>query len=323
MNRSVQIVLGLLLVLANATAAWAVNQPPAKAGANAKTVKWAGCGITKLAFMDELSKAYEKKTGIKVVYDKGDSPLDGAISGIQDVNNGKFGLGGSCRTNIESIPEERNVNQIPVAWDAIAFITHTINPVDSITTKQAQDIYLGKIKNWKQLGGPDEPIELFARRGKLSGVGRSLREMLFANYDQDFPGVTHVVESTGPLEKGVVETPYSLGATGISSAQRRAKDGTVKILKLNGMEPTFENIRSGKYVMYRPLYLVTKFSAVEQDIKDFVSYAVSREGQDVIRQTGTVPYSDAIGLVMKQIEQYDAATEKGLFNTQTNVERKN
>ena len=321
MIRSTQVVIGLLLALTGSSLVWAVTQPAAKTTGN-KTIKWAGCGITKLAFMDELSKAYEKKTGIKVIYDKGDSPLDGAISGIQDVNNGKFGLGGSCRTNIESIKDERNVNQIPVAWDAIVFITHTINPVDNITTRQVQDIYLGKIRNWKELGGPNEPIELYVRRGKLSGVGRSLRELLFANYDQEFPGATRIVESTGPLEKGVVETPYSLGATGISSAQRRAKDGTVKILKLNGMEPSFENIRSGKYVMYRPLYLVTRFTDVDPEIKKFVSYAVSREGQDVIRNTGTVPYSEAIGLVNKQIEQYDQATEKGLFSTATNPERK-
>lgn len=315
MNGSMQVVMGILLVLTVNSTVCAATQPATKA-VGGKTIKWAGCGITKLAFMDELSKAYEKKTGIKVVYDKGDSPLDGAISGIQDVNNGKFGLGGSCRVNIESIREERNVNQIPVAWDAIVFITHTINPVDNITTRQIQDIYLGKIKNWKELGGPNEPIELYVRRGKLSGVGRSLRELLFANYDQDFPGATKIVESTGPLEKGVVETPYSLGATGISSAQRRAKDGTVKILKLNGMEPSFENIRSGKYVMYRPLYLVTRLSDVDAEIKKFVTYAVSREGQDVIRNTGTVPYSDAIGLVNKQIEQYDMAAEKGLFSTE-------
>lgn len=321
MNRSLQVFGVTLLVLASNAMVWAASQPTVKAG-NKAIIKWAGCGITKLAFMDELSKAYEKKTGIKVVYDKGDSPLDGAISGIQDVNNGKFGLGGSCRTNIETIKEERNVNQIPVAWDAIVFITHTFNPVDNITTKQAQDIYLGKIKNWKELGGPNEPIVLFVRRGKLSGVGRSLREMLFANYDQEFPGATRIVESTGPLEKGVVETPYSIGATGISSAQRRAKDGTVKILKLNGMEPTFGNIRSGKYVMYRPLYLVTRFSDVDPEIKKFVSFAVSREGQEVISKTGTVPYSAAIGLVNKQIEQYDAATEKGLFSTEANLEHK-
>jgi phosphate transport system substrate-binding protein len=315
MSIFIRVMTSLLLLSAHFAAVAAVSEPPKTAGTT-KTIKWTGCGVTKQAFMDELTKAYEKKTGIKVVYDKGDSPLDGAISGIQDVNNGKFGLGGSCRTNLESVAEERNVNQVPLAWDALVFITHVMTPVDNITTKQAQDIYLGKIKNWKEVGGPNEPIELIVRRGKLSGVGRGLRELLFANYDQDFPGATRIVDSTGPLEKAIIETPYSLGATGISSAQKRVKEGLVKILKLNGMEPSFENIKSGKYVMYRPLYLVTKLSAVDKDIKDFISYA------EVIRKTGTVPYSDAIGLVMKQIEQYDAATEKGLYNTQTNAERK-
>ena len=93
---NMRILMGFLLVSANCTTAWAVTESPAKPASSAKIIKWAGCGITKLAFMDELAKAYERKSGVKIVYDKGDSPLDGAISGIQDVNNGKFALGGSC-----------------------------------------------------------------------------------------------------------------------------------------------------------------------------------------------------------------------------------
>ena len=285
---------------------------------NGTVLKWAGCGITKHAFMDELSKAYEKKTGVKIVFDKGNSPLDGSISGIQNINNGEFQLGASCRANIESLPEERNVYQVPVAWDAIVFITHPSNPVESITTKQAQDIYMGRVTNWKQLGGPDATIELFDRSGKLSGVGRNLRELLFANYDQEFVNVRHIVPSTGPLEKGIESTPYSLGATGISSAHRRK----VKILNLNDKEPNFENIRTGQYLMYRPLYLVSKGYNADPIVKDFVTFAISREGQDVIRKTGTVPYTDSLGLVMKQIEEYDVANKKGLFSTATDQEIK-
>ncbi len=302
-------------------AAVQADAEPAKP-AKPNTIAWAGCGITKAAFMDELSKAYEKKTGIKVVFDKGDSPLDGSISGIQDINSGKFALGASCRANIDTMSEERDVHQVPVAWDALVFIVHPNITIDTVSTQQVKDIYLGKITNWQQLGGPNHTIELYDRRGKLSGVGRNLRELLFADYNQEFPGVKHIVQSTGPLEQGIEKTPFSFGATGISSAQRRAKDGKVKILKLNGKEPSFENIKTGQYVMYRPLYMVSKGIAAEKPVKEFISFALSREGQDVIRSTGTVPYSDAMGLVMKQIEQYDVATEKGLFTTQTNVERK-
>jgi phosphate transport system substrate-binding protein len=120
------------------------------------------------------------------------------------------------------------------------------------------------------------------------------------------------------LEKGIESTPYSLGATGISSAHRRK----VKILKLNDKEPNFENIRTGQYLMYRPLYLVSQGANADPLVKDFVTFAISREGQDVIRKTGTVPYTDSLGLVMKQIEEYDVANNKGLFSTATEQELK-
>jgi phosphate transport system substrate-binding protein len=287
-----------------------------KSAADPNTLNWNGCGITKYAFMDELARAYEKKSGVKLVFNKGKSGLDGSIAGIQDVNAGLSAVGASCRANIESMADERNVYQVPVAWDAIVFVVHPSNPVNSITFQQAREIYLGNVNRWKELGGKDQPIELYVRRGKLTGVGRVLRELLFANYNQEFTGAKHIMASSGPLEEAIEKDPNAIAATGISSAQRRAKEGKVKILKLNGKEPNFENIKSGQYVMYRPLYLVSNGVAADPRVKDFITFALSREGQDVIRKTGSVPYSDAMGLVMKQIEQYDSAAEKGLFTTQ-------
>lgn len=278
----------------------------------ANTLKWAGCGISKLAFMAELSKAYEKKTGIKI-----DLKGGGATAGIRQVTDGQVDIGASCRANLEGAVEERNAYQVPVAWDAIVFMVHPSNSVESLTTQQARDIYTGKIKNWQEVGGKNEPIELYVRRGKISGVGRTLRELLFSNYDQEFPGAKFVVASTTPLEEGVVSNLNGIGATGVSSAQKRAKEGKVKILKLNGKEASFENIKSGQYLMYRPLYLVSNGVGSDPRVKDFITFALSREGQAIIRQTGTVPYSEAMGLVMKQVEQYDKATERGLFGTTT------
>ena len=310
-----RVVVACLCIIVSAS--YAETTPP-KVNDDGKALTWTGCGITKYAFMDELVKAYEKRSGIKFKFDKGTSGLDGSIAGIQSVNSGEVKVGASCRTNIETMAEERSVYQVPVAWDAIVFITHPKNPVDNITFQQAKDVYLGKINNWKVLGGNDAPIELYVRRGKLTGVGRVLRELLFANYDQEFTGAKHIMTSSGPLEKGVEEDINSLAASGISSSQRRAKEGKLKILKLNGKEPSFENIRTGQYVMYRPLYLVSKGTSADPQVKDFISFALSREGQNIIRQTGSVPYSEAMGLVMKQVEQYDTATEKGLFNTKSN-----
>ncbi|MBI3563441.1 MAG: phosphate ABC transporter substrate-binding protein [Gammaproteobacteria bacterium] len=306
-----------LFALLTATSPVSAETTPPGPANNAKTLSWTGCGITKYAFMEELAKAYEKKTKIKIQFDKGKSGLDGSISGIQSVNSGEVQIGASCRANIESMAEERNVYQVPVAWDALVFIVHPSNPVDNITFQQAKDIYLGKIKNWNELGGKNQPIELYVRRGKLTGVGRVLRELLFANYDQEFTGAKHIMASSGPLEQGVEQEPNSIAASGVSSSQRRAKEGKVKILKLNGKEASYENIKSGQYVMYRPLYLVSGGVNADPQVKEFISFALSREGQQIIRQTGSVPYSEAIGLVMKQVEQYDRAMERGLYNTQT------
>ncbi len=271
---------------------------------NDRTILWAGCGITKKAFMAELGKAYEKKTGIKVNISGG-----GATKGIRKAVSGEIDIGGACRPIIEGHIEERKAYQVPVAWDALVVIVHEKNPVNSINSKELRDIYLGKIKNWKELGGPNAPIELYVRRGRFSGVGRTLRELVFSNYEQKFPAAKHIVRSSGPLEKGIQKNIYGIGTTGISSAKRRK----VKMLKLNDKSPTYENIKNGSYVLYRPLYLVTKLrSQSDQKVKDFITYALSREGREIIRKAGTVPYMDAIGLVMKQIQQYDSATQKGL-----------
>jgi phosphate transport system substrate-binding protein len=282
-----------------------VTMMPAHGATKGPSLLWAGCGITKKAFMAELAKAYEKKTGISVHLEGG-----GATKGIRKAAAGEIDIGGACRPKIPGIAVERNAYQVPVAWDALVVIVHPDNPVDSITFEQVQDLYDGRISNWKQLGGPDAPLHLYIRRGKISGVGRTLRELVFADFEKDFKNPYKVTRSSGPLEKGIMKDKLGIGTTGISSAKRR----NVKMLKLNGKEPSFDNIKKGDYVLYRPLYLVTKpKSQSDPKVKDFITFALSQEGRQIIRNAGTVPYADAIGLVMKQVEQYDRATRRGLY----------
>ncbi len=271
----------------------------------AETIQWAGCGISKKAFMTELSKAYTKKTGIIVKLSGG-----GATKGIRKAADGTIDIGGACRVSIERNPQERNAFQIPVAWDALVAFVHEGNPVDNISFSQLRKVYLGEITNWKELGGNDAPIDLYVRRGKLSGVGRTLRELVFANYNQEFKA-TYVVKSSGPVEKGVQKNLNGFGVSGISSAKKRK----VKLLKLDGKAPTYANIKNGSYALYRPLYLVIKRGNKTPLIRDFIKFALSSEGQDIIRAQGTVPYAEALHLVMKQLDQYERATTEGLYHT--------
>ncbi len=291
-------VLGVSALIASS----ALSAAPA---ADTKTLKWAGCGISKNAFMKEMATAYEQKTGIKIELVGG-----GATKGIRQVASKEVNIGGTCRHVIEkettmmTVEEERRVQLTPVAWDALAVIVHKDNPAKNITVQQIRDLYEGKITNWKQLGGNDAPVELYVRKGKISGVGRTLRELVFNDYNKEFVA-THVVPSTGPLEKAVTENPNAIGITGVSSARKLT--GKAKMLALEGKEPSYEHIKSGQYVLYRPLYIVTNMEDHSGPVHNFLQFVSSEDGKAIMRKVGTVPYEDAVGLWLTYLDQQNKA----------------
>ncbi|MBI5783063.1 MAG: phosphate ABC transporter substrate-binding protein [Gammaproteobacteria bacterium] len=281
----------------------ATENPPAT-----KKLTWAGCSISKNAFMAEMVAAYKKKTGVEI-----DLKGGGATKGIREVVTGEVSIGGTCRHVLDdpetftTVPEERRAQLIPVAWDALVAVVHKDNPVSDITLDQLRGIYLGKITNWKQLGGRDAPVELYVRKGKISGVGRTLRELVFNDYDIDFVA-RHVVEESATLEKDMVTNPNGAGVTGISSA-RKIKD-IAKILKLEGKEPSYENIKNGEYLLYRPLYMVTRMQKPDPETRKFLEFVMGPEGQQIMRSVGTVPYEDGIRLWLKYLDQQNKAVAK-------------
>jgi phosphate transport system substrate-binding protein len=286
---------------------------------NKHKLSWAGCGISKAAFMFEMAAAYEKKTGIKI-----DLVGGGATKGIRQVSARESDIGGTCRQVIEkdnsmmTHPEERRVQLTPVAWDALVVITNKDNPVDNISSDQLRKLYKGQITNWKELGGKDAPIELYVRKGKISGVGRTLRELLFYNYDEEFVA-THVVDSTGPLERAMEGNPNAVGMTGVSSARKLVKNKTAKILKLDGKESTYENIRTGQYVLYRPLYMVNNLQDKNPEVRNFLQFVSSEEGKQIMRKAGTVPYEDAVGLWLTYLDQQNRAMANRLHVAEPTV----
>jgi phosphate transport system substrate-binding protein len=269
------------------------------------TISWAGCGISRNAFMEELAVAFKEETGITI-----DLVGGGATRGIRHTASMESDMGGTCRLPLDGEPAEAAAHLEPVAWDALVVMVHKDTPVDNITLQQVRDLFLGRITNWSQLGGPDQPMQVFARQGKISGVGHAKRRLIYANMDQEFTA-TQFFPSSGPLERAIEETPWSIGVTGISSAQRR----DVKILTLDGLEPSYDNIRSGAYTLYRPLYVVSNpDNPKNAQVQQFVRFVGSRQGRDVIRSNGCVPYTDALALIMKQLDQERRARDMGLYH---------
>jgi phosphate transport system substrate-binding protein len=293
MKQIVKVLIAVVCVVIVMQPAFAADKP---------TLRWVGCGISKKAYVSELAKAYEKRTGVKIDIQGG-----GATRGVREVAGATADIGGSCRNRIWGHEEEKGVMMVPVAWDALAVIVHKDNPVEDISLDDLRRVYLGEIKNWKELGGPDRPILLYARDGKISGVGRTIRKLLFADYEQEF-AASEFFPSTGPLEKQLVGEPDAIAMTGISSARKR----DVKILKLEGKYPSYENVKNGEYLLYRPLYLVYNANNPNVEaIKDFIKFADSEEGQDVIRANGTVPYLEAMHLMRRKLAETKSARRDG------------
>ena len=302
MSKTISVLLTLLGSLLLATQTFAAAPAAPITGSN--KLPWAGCGISKNAFMGEMVQAYEKKTGVKVELLGG-----GATKGIRQVSNKEVQLGGTCRHVLEkenslTHDEERRVQLTPVAWDALVVITHKDNPVNSLTLDQLRGIYKGRITNWKEVGGKDAPIELYVRTGKISGVGRTLRELMFYNYDEEFVA-KHVREESATLEKDMVTNPNGMGVTGVSSANKIKN--IAKILKLEGKEPSFDNIKTGQYLLYRPLYLVSKLDERDPEVKKFHDFVRGEEGKAIMRKVGTVPYEDGVNLWLTYLDQQNKA----------------
>lgn len=285
-----RLTLTVLGLAAMAIVAWPAKSDPLPQ-ISAKTIIWGGCGITKKAFMKELAEAFERKTGTHIELHGG-----GATKGIRGTADGSLDMGGSCRMTLpETHRSELLVELYPVAWDALAIIVHKDNPVGQLTSSQVKGILSGRVANWKELGGVDAPIHAYSRNGKISGVGYAIRQYLFQDPDQDFDTM-YSVKSSGPLEKAVEKDPLAFGITGVSSARRR----DVKIIGLDGIEPSYENVRDGNYVMYRPLYLVVP-PIPDDEVVKFIKFARSEEAKVILRAHGTVPHGDALPLMKKAL----------------------
>lgn len=264
---------------------------------------WTGCGITKKAFMSELAAAYEAKVGTKLKLTGG-----GATKGIRAASAGTTDLGGTCRHWLKNVsgevhPQEQDAELVQVAWDALVMIVHPSNPVNDISMDNLKKIFDGEITKWSQLGGDDKPIGLIVRDAKSSGVGYMFRQMVFADPDYTVKARALKVKSTKPLEKKVEKVKTALAVDGISSARKRQ----VKFLSVDGVEPSKENIASGKYRLYRPLYLAYNKKKVSAEAKKFIEFALSPEGQAVISEQGTVNLAEGAALKPLEGAQYSAA----------------
>ena len=213
-------------------------------------------------------------------------------SGLDALRSGSADIAGSARPANGSA-QEAGLTFTPVAWDALVMITHPSNPVSSLSLQQLHDIYYGRITNWNQVGGRNEPMHVYAVASPGDGVEFSLRKLLFGRGNQPV-AAPRLYVNTAKLEEAVTLDPKALGATTLS---RVASNGKVKMIRIDGTAPSAASVANGSYKLYAPLYLVTDpGSPHAAEAQAFVAFVKSDKATAALRRHAALPYEAGAAL---------------------------
>ncbi|GAB4336881.1 MAG: phosphate ABC transporter substrate-binding protein [Desulfobulbaceae bacterium] len=247
--------------------------------------------------VDDGAKAF-KKTHPDVQFVVGGG---GSSHGVKAVGTGEVDIGQASRYIYEKeMKQFPNLVPFMVGLDGIAVIVNAANPVNAVTKKQVQDIYSGKITNWKEVGGKDAPIQLitkdegrstldlflkyFGLEVKEVGEGRNMRMLHKAKGDQAFPAVEALI--IGPNKEAianVITKPNAIAYVSIGTAQEiAAKGGRLKLLDLDGVKASIENVANETYPLRRPLHVITN-GPPQGTVKEFIDFLLGPEGQQIVR----------------------------------------
>ena len=204
----------------------------------------------------------------------------GSGAGIEAVTNGTADIGNSSR-NLKDEEKAKGVAENIVAIDGIAVVVDPANTVEDLTKDQLTSIYDGTVTNWKDVGGNDAPIVVVGREAG-SGTRGAFEELLKL---EDACKYSNELDSTGAVMAKVASTPGSIGYVSLD-----VLDDTVKALKLDGAEPTEENIKAGKYFLSRPFVMATKGEISEQSdlVKALFDFIYSDEGSELVKSVGLI-----------------------------------
>lgn len=259
----------------------AAEQTDAKTEAAKETADLSGSismvGSTSMEkFANALSETFmEKYPKVTVT-----AEFVGSGAGVEAVANGSADIGNASR-NLKDEEKAKGVVENIVAIDGITVVVDPANTVEDLTKDQLAGIYDGTVTNWKDVGGSDAPIVVVGRESG-SGTRTAFEELLKL---EDKCKYANELDSTGAVMAKVASTPGAIGYVSLD-----VLDDTVKALKLDGSEPTEENIKAGNYFLSRPFVMATKGEISEQNdlVKALFDFIHSEEGTELVKSVGLI-----------------------------------
>lgn len=180
----------------------------------------------------------------------------------------------------------RRPTEYKVALDGLSVYVNESNPIGELTVDQLAQIFTGKIRNWKQLGGADAPITLYSRENS-SGTYEFFKEHVlkgadFASSAQTMPGTAAVLQSVAKDKNGI---GYGGAAYGAGAKHLKIK----KTEASPAIEPSEETVVKGTYPIWRYLYIYVNPALDKGEVAQYLNWIRSDEGQALVKDIGYFP----------------------------------
>ncbi|MEE6451059.1 phosphate ABC transporter substrate-binding protein PstS family protein [Gottfriedia acidiceleris] len=219
----------------------------------------------------------------------------GSGTGVNQVSTGAIQIGNSDVPAAEKLEDKSLASSLveaKVAGVGYSMVTNKDVGVDSLTLQQIEDIFAGKVTNWKEVGGKDEKINVINRPAS-SGTRAAFEKKIMKDVKIN-DSVGTVQDSNGAVEQAVNSTPGAISYLANSYLIGDKKDA-LKTVKIDGKESTTDNIVAGDYPFYSYEYMITKGDA-KSPVKEYIEFISGDEFANKLVEMGYIPASKMTGL---------------------------
>ncbi len=242
---------------------------------------------TVLPLSQKEAETYMKKhPGASITITGGGSGvgLSSLVSGTTDIAQASRKM--KFEEKQKMIESGKPFKEVIIAKDALSVIVNPTNKISKLTREQLEGIFTGKITNWKEVGGEDLKIIVYSRETS-SGTYEFFKESVMKK--KDFAVSALLLPATGAVVQSVSQTKGAIGYIGLAYSDKSVKSLNVSYDQgKTFVVPTVANVMNLSYPISRPLYYYYQVS-VEKNVKPFVDYILSAEGQAIVKEIGYVP----------------------------------